>query len=136
MGYLASEYLEHMKATEKTDVFGFGVVSLEVATGKRPIDREHPQSHDIINLVDWVCGLHTKDQLMDAIDPRLTGECDRGEAMRLFLVGLICANPDCTESPSMRRVLRIMNCKAEVLIVRAQGEAVPHFFLWPPSECA
>ncbi|KAK1278347.1 putative L-type lectin-domain containing receptor kinase S.7 [Acorus gramineus] len=40
--YLAPKYLEHRKATEKTDVFGFCVVSLEVATGKRPIDREHP----------------------------------------------------------------------------------------------
>ncbi|KAK1310382.1 putative L-type lectin-domain containing receptor kinase S.7 [Acorus calamus] len=126
MGYLAPEYLQYGKATEKTDVFSFGVVCLEVATGRRPIDKEGPQSNATVNLVDWVWGLRSKERLIEAIDPRLGGKFNAGEAMRLLLVGLSCASPDCGERPSMRRVLQILNCEAEVPVV-AREKPCPSF---------
>ena len=51
--YLAPEYFMHGIVTEKTDVFAFGVLLLELITGRQPID-EHQ-----LNLVMWVCNCST-----------------------------------------------------------------------------
>ncbi|XP_058115236.1 probable L-type lectin-domain containing receptor kinase S.7 [Magnolia sinica] len=115
MGYLAPEYLQYGKATEKTDVFSFGVVMLEVACGRRPIEKDARSQK--INLVDWVWGLYAEDRIIEAADSRLKGEFENEEMRRLLLVGLSCVNPDCTKRPTMRRVLQILNKEAELQVV-------------------
>jgi serine/threonine protein kinase len=116
MGYLAPEYLQYGKATEKTDVFSYGVVILEVACGRRPIERE-PGSLKMVNLVDWVWALHSQGKIIEAADKRLNGEFKEEEMRKLLLVGLSCANPDNAERPTMRRVLQILNNEVEPLFV-------------------
>lgn len=116
MGYLAPEYLQYGKATEKTDVFSYGVVILEVACGRRPIERE-TGTQKMVNLVDWVWGLHSEGKIIEAADKRLKGEFEEDEMRKLLLLGLSCANPDSTERPSMRRVLQILNNEAEPISV-------------------
>ncbi|XXG55205.1 hypothetical protein AAC387_Pa03g2921 [Persea americana] len=116
MGYLAPEYLQYGKATEKTDVYSFGVVVLEIACGRRPIEKD-AQSQMMINLADWVWRLYSEEKLMEAVDSRLSGEFEKEEMRRLLLVGLSCTHPDCMERPSMRRVLQILDNEAELLVV-------------------
>ncbi|GAB2230415.1 hypothetical protein Droror1_Dr00014680 [Drosera rotundifolia] len=116
MGYLAPEYLQYGKATEKTDVFSYGVVVLEMACGRRPIERE-TENRNMVNLVDWVWGLHSEGKILEAADRRLNGEFDKDEMKRMLLIGLSCANPDCTGRPSMRRVLQILNNETEPMAV-------------------
>lgn len=123
MGYLAPEYLQYGKATEKTDVYSFGVVVLEIACGRRPIEKDH-QSQMMINLVDWVWRLYSEEKLMEAADSRLSGEFVEEEIRRLLLVGLSCTHPDCTERPSMRRVLQILNNEADLLVVPRKKPAL------------
>ncbi|KAI7740759.1 hypothetical protein M8C21_001192 [Ambrosia artemisiifolia] len=116
MGYLAPEYLQYGKATDKTDVFSYGVVVLELCCGRRPIERE-PEGHKMINLVDWVWELHSKGAICDAVDKRLNKEFDPDEVRKLLLVGLSCANPDSEKRPSMRRVLQILNNESDEIAV-------------------
>lgn len=52
---MAPEYASSGKLTEKSDVFSFGVMLLELITGKRPVDPTHTMDD---SLVDWVCILH------------------------------------------------------------------------------
>ncbi|KAK7386011.1 hypothetical protein VNO78_32053 [Psophocarpus tetragonolobus] len=113
MGYLAPEYLQYGKATDKTDVFSYGVVVLEVACGRRPIERHGSK---MVNLVDWVWELHSQGKLIDAADKRLNGEFQDQEMTKLLLLGLSCANPDSAERPSMRRVLQILNNEATLVV--------------------
>ncbi|CAN0875115.1 Probable L-type lectin-domain containing receptor kinase S.7 [Linum grandiflorum] len=113
MGYLAPEYLHYGKATEKTDVFSYGVVLLEVACGRRPIERES-ESQKMVNLVDWVWGLYGEGKVLEAADERLNGEFDGEEMRKMLMVGLSCANPDSGERPTMRKVLQILNGEVEV----------------------
>lgn len=117
VGYLAPEYLQMGRATEKSDVYSYGVVLLEICTQRRPIEREAPDSMNMLNLVDWVWNLHSKGKLLDAVDKSLNGEYDTEQIMRLLLLGLSCVNPFSEERPVMRTVLGILEGKNEPLPV-------------------
>ncbi|KAA8516531.1 hypothetical protein F0562_016963 [Nyssa sinensis] len=120
MGYLAPEYLLTGRATDKTDVFSYGAVVLEVASGRRPIEKEAIGVGKVgvgSNLVEWVWSLHREGRLLMAADPRLGGEFDEGEMRRVLLVGLACSQPDPMARPTMRGVVQMLVGEAEVPIV-------------------
>ncbi|XP_059427779.1 L-type lectin-domain containing receptor kinase VIII.1 [Corylus avellana] len=121
MGYLAPEYLLTGRATEKTDVFSYGAVVLEVASGRRPIEKETVAAAGkagvCSNLVEWVWSLHREERLLAAADARLAGEFDEGEMRKILLVGLACSHPDPLARPTMRGVVQMLVGEAEVPIV-------------------
>ncbi|KAF0911762.1 hypothetical protein E2562_012270 [Oryza meyeriana var. granulata] len=117
VGYLAPEYLQMGKATEKSDVYSYGVVLLEICTGRRPIERAAPDSMNMVNVVDWVWNLHSKGKVLDAVDPTLNGEYDGGQMMRFLLVGLSCVNPFSEERPVMKTVLDMLEGNSGLLPV-------------------
>ncbi|XP_059646902.1 L-type lectin-domain containing receptor kinase VIII.1 [Cornus florida] len=112
MGYLAPEYLLTGRASEKSDVFSYGTVVLEVASGRRPIEKEVGT-----NLVEWVWSLHREGKLLVAVDSRLGGEFDEGEMRRVLLVGLACSHPDPMARPTMRGVVQMLVGETQVPIV-------------------
>ncbi|XP_057522644.1 protein kinase STUNTED-like isoform X2 [Amaranthus tricolor] len=69
-GYLAPEYFQHGKVSDKTDVYAFGVVLLELITGRKPIEATRPPGEE--NLVQWAKPLMDKgDSALDGLlDPR------------------------------------------------------------------
>ncbi|CAM6097108.1 unnamed protein product [Calypogeia fissa] len=107
-GYMAPELFYTLKATEKTDVYSFGAMVLEVANGKKsilpPADRE---ASDHVLRVDWVWDLYKEDALLEAADGRLQSAYDRGEMIMFLKIGLLCSHPDPNERPSMREVVNI-----------------------------
>ncbi|KAI7724836.1 hypothetical protein M8C21_006950 [Ambrosia artemisiifolia] len=120
MGYLAPEYLLTGRASEKTDVFSFGAVVLEVATGRRPIEKEATgatKTRENSNLVEWVWGLHKEERLLAAADPRIRGEFDEAEMRKVLLIGLACSHPDPTVRPTMRTVVQMLVGEADVPVV-------------------
>ncbi|XP_072961775.1 L-type lectin-domain containing receptor kinase VIII.1-like [Typha angustifolia] len=127
MGYLAPEYLLTGRATEKTDVFSFGAVILEVACGRRPIDDDDVNNNNnnnpasnvrrFSNLVEWVWGLHGDGRILEAVDRRLENEFEEGEMRRVLLVGLACSSPDPVMRPAMRGVVQMLNGEAEPPLV-------------------
>ncbi|XP_021755017.1 probable serine/threonine-protein kinase PBL7 [Chenopodium quinoa] len=69
-GYLAPEYFQHGKVSDKTDVYAFGVVLLELITGRKPIESSRPSGEE--NLVQWAKPLMDQgDSAFDSLlDPR------------------------------------------------------------------
>ena len=55
IGHIAPEYLSSGKSSEKTDVFGYGVMLLELITGQRAFDPARLANDDAVMLLDWVC---------------------------------------------------------------------------------
>ncbi|KAD0851877.1 hypothetical protein R6Q59_011515 [Mikania micrantha] len=120
MGYLAPEYLLTGRASEKTDVYSFGAVVLEVASGRRPIEREAAGvgvNGQRSSLVDWAWGLHREGRLLAAADGRLCGEFEEAEMMKVLLVGLVCSHPDPSVRPTMRNIVQMLEGEAEVPVV-------------------
>ncbi|GAV68863.1 Pkinase domain-containing protein/Lectin_legB domain-containing protein [Cephalotus follicularis] len=120
MGYLAPEYLLTGRACEKTDVFSYGAVVLEVASGRRPIEKDATAAGKVgmsSNLVEWVWSLHREGRLLMAADARLESQFDEIEMRRVLLVGLACSHPDPLARPTMRSVVQMLVGEAEVPIV-------------------
>lgn len=89
-----------MKITEKSDVYSYGVVVLEVLTGKQPID---PTIPDGFHVVDWV---RRKKGSVEVIDPVLRGRPDPEvqEMLQVLGVALLCVNVSPDERPTMKDV--------------------------------
>ncbi|KAJ8545524.1 hypothetical protein K7X08_018107 [Anisodus acutangulus] len=90
VGYLAPEFVRTGRASTQTDVFGYGVLVLEVMCGRRPIEEEGKPP-----LVDWLWELMRRGELINAFDSRLktnNQDFNEEEALRVLQLGMICAN--------------------------------------------
>lgn len=107
-GYIAPEYGYTMKITEKSDVYSYGVMLLEVLTGKQPID---PSFRDGMHIVDWVKETlqHNRDAV-EALDPRLQGRPDSQiqEMLQALGTALLCVNSNPEERPTMKDVAALL----------------------------
>ncbi|XVF77609.1 hypothetical protein PTKIN_Ptkin14bG0059800 [Pterospermum kingtungense] len=110
LGYMAPEYVISGKASSKSDVFSFGVVTLEIVTGTRARDPKHDEK----GLIEWVWDLYGQDKPLDAVDERLHMEFDEQQAKCMVMVGLWCAHPDYTLRLSIRQAIQVLNFEAEL----------------------
>jgi hypothetical protein len=93
-----------MKITEKSDVYSYGVVVLEVLTGKQPID---PTIPDGLHVVDWVRRCRDRAALLDpALRGRSAGEVE--EMMQVMGVALLCVSPTPDDRPTMKDVAAML----------------------------
>ncbi|CAM6101945.1 unnamed protein product [Calypogeia fissa] len=104
IGYIAPEFSLTGRSTDKTDVYAFGIVVLEVSCARRPCSSNYV-------LLDWVWELHKEEKLVEAIDPKLDPEGNEEDMTRALKVGLLCCHPDPMARPFMRDVLNILTCK-------------------------
>ncbi|CAH2042934.1 unnamed protein product [Thlaspi arvense] len=118
MGYMAPESCITGKASKETDIFSFGVVALEIACGRKPINHKLPENQ--INLVEWVWGLYGMTKLLEASDPKLGSEFVEQEMERLMVVGLWCAHPDNKLRPSMKQVIQVLEFEAALPVLPSE----------------
>lgn len=99
-GYLAPELSQVGKASTKSDVFSFGVLALEVATGRKALEKSQPEKQSV-SLVDQVWRAHEQHALLSMADPKLEGAHDPEKMTTLLQMGLFCCHPDPEARPPM-----------------------------------
>ncbi|CAH1445051.1 unnamed protein product [Lactuca virosa] len=115
LGYMAPECVVTGKATKESDVFSFGVVALEIACGRKPIEYLAPEKQ--VRLIQWVWELYGTGRLLEAVDPRLGLDFEEKEIKRLMILGLWCVHPDSDFRPSMRQAIQVLNSEASLPIL-------------------
>ncbi|KAL8536126.1 hypothetical protein ACS0TY_011672 [Phlomoides rotata] len=108
IGHIAPEYLSTGKSSEKTDVFGYGVMLLELITGQRAFDLARLANDDDVMLLDWVKGLLKEKKLETLVDGDLEGKYIDEEVEQLIQVALLCTQSSPVERPKMSEVVRML----------------------------
>ncbi|KAG9140240.1 hypothetical protein Leryth_014676 [Lithospermum erythrorhizon] len=135
IGHIAPEYLSTGKSSEKTDVFGYGIMLLELITGQRAFDLARLANDDDVMLLDWVKGLLKEKKLEMLVDPDLQTNYVDSEVEQLIQVALLCTQGNPMERPKMSDVVRMLEGDGlaerwdewqKVEVLRQEVELAPH----------
>jgi len=104
-GYLAPEYMQSGRATEKTDVYSFGVLVLEILSGKRPTDASFIEKG--LNIVGWLNFLSGENREREIVDPNCEGvQIETLDALLSLAKQCVSSLPE--ERPTMHRVVQML----------------------------
>ncbi|XP_078173683.1 protein kinase STUNTED-like [Carex rostrata] len=119
-GYLAPEYFMYGKVSRKIDVYAFGVVLLELLTGRKCISSENPDGQE--SLVMWSAPILKKGDINELLDPALDGKYNEAEARRMALAASLCLIRSARLRPQISQILSFLE-GAESSIVDPKTEA-------------
>ncbi|XP_073279964.1 probable LRR receptor-like serine/threonine-protein kinase At5g10290 [Primulina huaijiensis] len=108
MGHIAPEYLSTGKSSEKTDVFGYGIMLLELVTGQRAIDFSRLEEEDDVLLLDHVKKLQLERRLDGIVDCNLDQNHNIHEVEMMIQVALLCTQSSPEDRPAMSEVVRML----------------------------
>uniref|UniRef100_A0A453PRJ4 Protein kinase domain-containing protein n=1 Tax=Aegilops tauschii subsp. strangulata TaxID=200361 RepID=A0A453PRJ4_AEGTS len=104
IGYIDPEYARTSRLNEKSDVYSYGIVLLELLTGKKPVDNE-------CNLHHLILSKAADNTVMEMVDPDITATCkDLGEVKRMFQLALLCSKRQPSDRPTMHDVVHVLSC--------------------------
>ena len=115
-GYIDPGCVTTRRASKESDVYSFGIVALELACGRKPVD--HNATEDQIVMLDWVKVLYEKGEVHKAVDERLGGCFDEQQMKCLLIVGLWCAHSERDRRPSIRESIQVLNFEASLPILQ------------------
>ncbi|KAM6570471.1 hypothetical protein CsatB_018456 [Cannabis sativa] len=107
IGYLAPEYAMLGHLTEKTDVFAFGVVALEIVTGRPNSDSSLGEEKTY--LLEWAWDLHEEDREIELVDSKISKKFNREEVRRTIRVAFLCTQASPAARPSMSKVVAMLS---------------------------
>ncbi|XP_060191125.1 G-type lectin S-receptor-like serine/threonine-protein kinase At4g27290 isoform X1 [Lycium barbarum] len=106
-GYMSPEYAIDGIFSVKSDVFSFGVLVLEIVSGKKNRRFVHPD-HDL-NLLGHAWMLHNEGRTLELVDPNLVDSYYMSEVVRSIHVGLLCVQQNPEDRPSMSTVIMMLS---------------------------
>ncbi|CAN1274236.1 Probable serine/threonine-protein kinase At1g01540 [Linum perenne] len=105
-GYVAPEYASTGMLNERSDVYSFGILLMEVISGRNPVDYSRPQGE--VNLVEWLKTMVTNRKADGVLDPRLREKPSSRALKRALLVALRCVDPNAKKRPNMGHVIHML----------------------------
>ncbi|XP_022641393.1 cysteine-rich receptor-like protein kinase 10 isoform X2 [Vigna radiata var. radiata] len=106
-GYMSPEYAMRGQFSMKSDVFSFGVLVLEIVSGKKNTDFYQSNHADDLLIFAWK--KWTEQTPMEFVDPTLRGSCSRNEVNRCIHIGLLCVQENPSDRPSMSTIALMLN---------------------------
>ncbi|KAL9330769.1 hypothetical protein ACSQ67_000379 [Phaseolus vulgaris] len=104
-GYLAPEYINEGRVSKESDMYGFGVLALEIACGRRT-HQDGESNH--VPLAKWVWKNHVDGEILNAADKELKMDFNVNEMRCLLSVGLWCTLQDHKERPNSEQVINVL----------------------------
>uniref|UniRef100_K7MAM7 Protein kinase domain-containing protein n=1 Tax=Glycine max TaxID=3847 RepID=K7MAM7_SOYBN len=108
-GYLPPEFFMHGIVDEKTDVYAYGVLLLELITGRQALDSSQK------SLVMWAKPLLTANNIKELVDPVLADAYDEEQMKLVTLTASLCVDQSSIQRPVMSQVLDILRGEEESL---------------------
>ncbi|KAJ1281294.1 hypothetical protein BS78_04G295600 [Paspalum vaginatum] len=103
IGYIDPEYARTSRLNEKSDVYSYGIILLELLTGKKPVNDE-------CNLHHLILSKAADNTVMEMVDPDITDTCkDLGEVKKVFQLALLCTKRQPSDRPTMHEVVRVLD---------------------------
>ncbi|KAB5552199.1 hypothetical protein DKX38_009510 [Salix brachista] len=115
IGYLAPELTRTGQASTGSDVYAYGILLLEVACGRKPVE-----TSDFI-LIDSAIEYHRTGGIIDAADPKLNSAFVVEEMELVLGLGLLCSHRKPNARPTMRQVIRYLNWEAQLPVIDDLG---------------
>ncbi|KAJ8647348.1 hypothetical protein MRB53_000371 [Persea americana] len=109
-GYLAPEYFMYGKVNDKIDVYAFGVVLLELLSGRKPISNEYPKGQE--SLVMWAKPILLSGKVMQLLDPRLGDKYDKDQVEKIIMVASLCIRRSPRMRPRMSLISKLLHDEA------------------------
>ncbi|KAK9689939.1 hypothetical protein RND81_09G092600 [Saponaria officinalis] len=104
-GYVAPEYALTGHLTTKSDVYSYGVVLLELLTGRVPVDMKRPKGEGV--LVSWALPhLTDRERVLNIMDPDLDGQYSLKEVIQVAAIAAMCVQPEADYRPLMADVVQ------------------------------
>ncbi|KAL9236705.1 hypothetical protein vseg_011341 [Gypsophila vaccaria] len=105
-GYMSPEYAMEGRFSEKSDVFSFGVLLLEIISGKR--NSSFWVQEDSLSLLGYTWKLWNEDNIVSLIDPSICGSNVQGEIIKCIQVGLLCVQEFAKDRPNISTVISML----------------------------
>ncbi|KAJ6968983.1 hypothetical protein NC653_036834 [Populus alba x Populus x berolinensis] len=117
IGYIAPELTRTGQASTSSDVYAYGILLLEVACGRKPIETSN------FILTDFVIECHQKGRVLDAADPELNSAFVVKEMEVVLGLGLLCSHHKPKARPTMREVIRYLNWEDKLPVIDDLGSS-------------
>ncbi|KAG0453214.1 hypothetical protein HPP92_025878 [Vanilla planifolia] len=108
LGYLAPEYAMWGKVSESCDVYSFGILLLEIVSGRRPIEKVAGAGGVRQDIVQWALPLAEGGKWDQIADPRLEGRFDAVQLRNVVVVAVRCTDACPENRPEMRKVMELL----------------------------
>ncbi|KAL1336072.1 hypothetical protein AAHE18_10G034700 [Arachis hypogaea] len=112
-GYMSPEYAMDGNFSVKSDVFSFGVMVLEIITGKK--NREFYSDNDELNLLGNVWRHWHEGTALTLLDPSIVNSYTEAEVVRCIHIGLLCVQEHAEDRPTMSSVILMLSSEAPSL---------------------
>ncbi|XP_074571374.1 cysteine-rich receptor-like protein kinase 43 [Curcuma longa] len=115
-GYMAPEYVTHGSLSTKADVFSYGVVLLELISGRKNASFAHLPDPNARSLLEWAWRLYRNGRSLELLDPSLKSAAFDAEQVEMCVhLGLLCVQCDPKLRPAMNRVVLVLSKRPRVL---------------------
>ncbi|KAJ6950608.1 hypothetical protein NC651_004324 [Populus alba x Populus x berolinensis] len=115
-GYMSPEYAMDGVFSVKSDAYSFGVLVLEIVSGRK--NRGLLQMDPPLNLVGYAWELWKEGNQFELVDPTLRDSCSEDQVLRCIHVGLLCVEDNVNDRPTMSDVLSMLNSDAQLPLLK------------------
>ncbi|WVZ57889.1 hypothetical protein U9M48_008224 [Paspalum notatum var. saurae] len=120
-GYMAPEYASEGIFSIKSDVFSFGVLVLEILSGKR--NSGSHQCGDFVNFIGYAWQLWEERRWIDLVDASLLPNIHSEEMMRCINIALLCVQENATDRPTMADVVAMLSAETTTALAEPKQPA-------------